>query len=233
MGSTSLRELHKHVLDALRRLRRGLSRRGQRGRKRKPGRPPKARARRRGLTNKEKSAFVFKHRWLIVRRRDKMSDQERADLATMLSYLPELATLRDFVDRLGLLFEDGQSEATARRRHAALVSDRSFLAVPELAKAIGALGAEKFVKMIAFLKSRACHRVRTNNHVERVNRKLRYEEKARYRWRSRRTTVRFLVLLLDRCWKKERAARNRWQEESPPTVRGRSSPKRKAVKRVA
>ena len=32
-----------------------------------------------------------------------MSDQERADLATMLSYLPELKTLRDFVDGLGIL----------------------------------------------------------------------------------------------------------------------------------
>ena len=87
--------------------------------------------------------------------------------------------------------------------------------------------------MIAFLKGPACRRVRTNNHVERVNRKLRYEEKARYRWRSRRTTVRFLVLLLDRCWNQERAARNRWQEESPPTVRDRSSPKTEVVKRVA
>ena len=125
----------------------------------------------------------------------------------------ELATLRDFVDRLGMLFEEDRSEASARRRHAELVSDRSFLAVPELARAIGALGPEKYARMIAFLKSPACHRVRTNNHVERVNRKLRYEEKARYRWRSRRTTVRFLVLLLDRYWGRERAIRNRWQED--------------------
>src|SRR5215210_7103282 len=157
-----LKDLHKKVLDAVRRMRRGLSRRGNRGRKRKPGRPRKARARQRGLTNKEKSAFIFKHRWLIVRRRDRMSDQERVDLATMLSYLPELKTLRDFVDHLGMLFEEGQSEALAWGRHAALVTNRSFLAVPELAAAIEALGAEKFVKMIAFLKSRACRRVRTN-----------------------------------------------------------------------
>jgi transposase-like protein len=228
-----LKELHKHVLDAVRRLRWGLSRRGNRGRKRRPGRPSKARARRRGLTSKEKSAFVFKHRWLIVRRRDRMSDQERADLDTMLGYLPELKALRDFVDRLGMLFEEGQSEASARGRHEALVSDRSFQAVPELARAIGALAAEKFAKMIAFLKDPACRRVRTNNHVERVNRKLRYEEKARYRWRSRRTTVRFLVLLLDRWWKQERAVRTSWQEESRPTARNRSSPQAEAVKRVA
>jgi len=219
-----LKELHKHVLDAVRRLRRGLSRRGNRGRKRKPGRP-KAKARRRSLTNKEKSAFVFKHRWLIVRRRDKMSDRERADLATMLSYLPELKTLRDFVDQLGELFEEGQGERTARARHAALVTDRSFLAVPELASAVAALAPEKFTKMIAFLRSPACRRVRTNNHVERVNRKLRYEEKARYKWRRRRTTVRFVVLLLDRYWRQERALRNRWQAEDQPAIRDRSSPR--------
>lgn len=228
-----LKELHKHVLDAVRRLRRGLSRRGNRGRKRKPGRRPKGRAKRKGLTNKEKSAFIFKHRWLIVRRRDKMSDQERADLATMLSYLPELKTLRDFVDRLVVLFEEGQSEASAWGRHAALIANPSFLALPELAKAIGALAAEKFAKMITFLKSPACRRVRTNNHVERVNRKLRYEEKARYKWRKRRTTVRFLVLLLDRYWKYERAMRSRWQEQSRPPVRNRSSPTVVTAKRVA
>lgn len=66
--------------------------------------------------------------------------------------------------------------------------------------------------MIAFLESPACRRVRTNNHVERVNRKLRYEERDRYKWWKRRTTVRFLVLLQGRYWGRERAMRNRWQE---------------------
>ncbi|WP_422930015.1 transposase [Singulisphaera sp. PoT] len=112
-----LKDLHQRVLDAVRRMRRGLSRRGNRGRKRKPGRP-RRRSRRR-LTNKEKSAFVFKHRWLIVKRREGMSAGERADLETMLSYLPELKTLRDFVDRLTMLFEEGQTEELARGRHAA------------------------------------------------------------------------------------------------------------------
>jgi hypothetical protein len=104
--------------------------------------------------------------------------------------------------------------------------------VPELAKAIGALAAEKFAKLIAFLASLACRRVRTNNHVERVNRKLRYEEKARYKWRKRRTTVRFLALLLDRYWKQERAKRNRWREEYQPADRNRSSPKAGTTNRV-
>jgi transposase-like protein len=228
-----LKELHKLVLDAVRRLRRGLSRRGNRGRKRRRGRPPKSRARRREPTNKEKSAFVFQHRWLVVKRRERMSEQEAANLAAMLGYLPELKVLRDFVDRLEMLFEEGQSEALAWGRHAALLGSSAFLAVPELAAALGMLPAEKFAKMIAFLKSPACRRVRTNNHVERVNRKLRYEEKSRYRWRSRRTTVRFLVLLLDRHWGRERAIRSRWQDEPRSIDRNRSSPKATDGKRVA
>jgi hypothetical protein len=79
--------------------------------------------------------------------------------------------------------------------------------------------------MIAFLKSPACRRERTNNHVERINRKLRYEEKSRYKWRKRRTTVRFLVLLLDRYWRHEQTLRNRWPAEPQSENRNRSSPK--------
>ncbi len=150
------------------------------------------------MTNKEKSSFGHRHRHLIVKRREKMTRQERIDLATMQSYLPELKVLRNFVDRLEILFEEGQSEALAWGRHTALVVNRHFLGVPELATALEMLAAEKFVKMIAFLKSQVCQRMRTNNHVERVNRKLRYEEKSRYKWPTRHTTVRFLVLLLDR-----------------------------------
>jgi transposase-like protein len=228
-----LKDLHKLVLDAVRGMRRAMSRRGNRGRKRKRGRPPKSRAKRRKLSNKEKSAFVFKHRWLIVKRRDEMTPQEQADLATMLGYLPELKVLRDFVDRLEVLFEEEQSEARAWGRHADLLSTRCFQKIPELAAALALLPAEKFAKMIAFLKSPACRRVRTNNHVERINRKLRYEEKSRYKWRKRRTTVRFLVLMLDRYWQKERAIRHRWPQDPQSAIRNRSSPKNEAGDRVA
>ena len=84
-----LKDVHQQVLDALRRLRRDLARRGNRGRKRQRGRPRRHRSRRRGLTLKEKAAFVFKHRYLIVKRRDEMSCQDRLDLETMFQYLPE------------------------------------------------------------------------------------------------------------------------------------------------
>ena len=78
-----------------------------------------------------------------------MTDQKRDDLATMLSYLPELKPLRDFVDRLGMLFEEGRGEVLAWGRRAALIGNWSFLAVPKLAKAVETLGAEEFTKMIA------------------------------------------------------------------------------------
>jgi transposase-like protein len=228
-----LKDLHQLVLDALRRFRRGLERRGNRGRKRRRGRPSGSRKSRRGSTLKEKSAFIFKHRFLIVRRRDEMSRQERIDLNTMLNDLPELRPLREFVDGLQALFAENQSEPTAWRRHQSLTTNPSFLSIAELAKAVKKLGREKFAKMIAFLKSPACRRMRTNNHVERINRKLRHEEKARYKWRSRRTIVRFMVLLLDRYWEREKAARSRWAEEGGPIAQERDAPKTVPRPRVA
>jgi len=60
------------------------------------------------------------------------------------------------------------------------------------------LKPEPFAKRIAFLRSRAAKRVRTNNHVERANRKLRCYGKARDKGRRRRTIVRFLLLAVDR-----------------------------------
>ena len=72
--------------------------------------------------------------------------------------------------------------------------------VPELATALKMLEPEKFTKMIAFLRSGVGQRVRTNNHVERMNRWLRLYEKTRYKWRSARTKVRFVWLLVDRRW---------------------------------
>ena len=196
-----LKEINAKVLDAVRRLRRQMARRGNRGRKPKRGRPPKTRAKRKGLTNKEKARYVFKRRYLVVKRRVNLTDAERDELAKILAYLPELATLRSFVDQVYALFEDGQTAEGAKGRRSALMATAEFAAVAELAEAMKMLGEEKFAKMIAFLASPAGHRVRTNNHVERTNRRLRFLEKVRYKWRRRRMLVRFVVLILDR-WRR-------------------------------
>src|SRR5262245_7672141 len=64
-----IQDITDQVRVAVRRLRRVCERRGQAGRKCKRGRPRKGakkRARSKGPTNKEKAAYVFKRRYLIV-----------------------------------------------------------------------------------------------------------------------------------------------------------------------
>jgi len=61
--------------------------------------------------------------------------------------------------------------------------------------------SQKFPKLMAYLKDPLSRRVRTNNHVERTNRMFRLLEKVRYKWRRRRTLVRFVVLTLDGIWR--------------------------------
>jgi Transposase len=200
-----LKDINGHVFDALRRLRRNL---GRRGRPRRRGRPTKAQRRaraRRDQTKKAQAHFIWKHRHLIVTRPEHLTGRERGWLSRMFDYLPELRQLRRFVRRVYKLFDPQQSPHQARCRRAALVKDAAFLADPDLAKALALLGAEKFDKMIAYLHSPAAQRVRTNNHVERTNRRLRQFEKVRYKWRRRRTIVRFLVLAIDR-WHQRRVA---------------------------
>lgn len=102
------------------------------------------------------------------------------------------------------LFDPKRSFRQVCNRWANLVTTPEFLADADLARALAMLTEEKFEKMIAYLESPLGQRVRTNNHVERTNRRLRYLEKVRYKWRRRRTIVRFVVLALNR-WRHKKA----------------------------
>ena len=198
-----IKDINKLILDAVRRLKSAMARRGQAGRKKKrgrKGRKAKAAAARRGPTVKEKAHFVFKRRHLIVKRRENLTEAERDDLTRMLEYLPELATLRRFADRIYWLFDTPKGTHQAGCRRSAVVRDPAFRAVPELVKAMDGLDEAKFPKLMAYLNGPASRRVRTNNHVERTNRLFRFLEKVRYKWRRRRTLVRFVVLKLDEVW---------------------------------
>jgi transposase-like protein len=196
-------DINKLILDAVRRLRVAMSRRAKAGRKKKRGRKShkaKAAAARRGPTVKEKSNFVFKHRYLIVKRRENLTESECHDLKQMLEFLPELAILRRFADRIYWLFDTPKDFHQAGCRRAAILHDSVFQTVPELVKAMEQLDDQRFPKLMAFLKNPLSRRVRTNNHVERTNRMFRFLEKVRYKWRRRRTVVRFVVLKLDEVW---------------------------------
>jgi len=202
-----IKDINDCVFDALRRLRRRLA--GQSKRKRGRGRPSKAQKRaraRRGATKKEQAYFIWKHRHLIVTRPTELTGRDRRWLSQMFKALPALRTLREFALKVYRLFDPEQSPRQARCRRAALVKAPEFLADPDLTRALAMLTPDKFDKMIAYLHSPAGQRVRTNNHVERTNRRLRYFEKVRYKWRRRRTIVRFVVLAFDRWRQRQLAA---------------------------
>jgi hypothetical protein len=219
-----LRDILAKVLEAVRRLRQAQARRGRAGRPRRRGRPSKgqqARRRQRGRTAKEKAAFVWKHRFLIVKRTARLSPAERQELEQMLAYLPELATLRSFSQAIYRLLDDSKTLRVARWRHTWLRYDPKYKQVRELVEALQILAKPKLAKAMAFVQQPAGRQVRTNNHVERMNRRLRFWEKVRYRWRKRKWVVRWVVLLLNECWQQAAAngtAKKATQsgERSPP-----------------
>ena len=214
-----IKDINELILDAVRRLKTAMARRAKAGRKKKRGRKSKQTkkaAARRGPSVKDKAYFVFKHRYLIVKRRENLTDIEAADLTRMLEYLPELATLRRFADRIYWLFDTPKDFHQAGCRRATIVRDPAFLGVPELAKAIEHLEEKKFKKLMAYLSSPVNRRVRTNNHVERTNRMFRFLEKVRYKWRRRRSLVRFVVLKLDEVWSNWSPAKDATGDTSKP-----------------
>jgi hypothetical protein len=95
------------------------------------------------------------------------------------------------------------------------------------------LDEEKFPKLMAYLKGPASRRVRTNNHVERPNRLFRFLEEVRYKWRRRRTLVRFVVLTLDRVWAERTTAHAKATDRPGPrgsgTTKGETRKQRQAA----
>ena len=226
-----IKDINTCVLDALRRLRRQLAGQGQSTRRRGRLSQAQKRARTRyAATKREQAYFVWKHRYLIVSRPENLTGRDRRNLSRMFAGLPALRRLRAFVLLVHGIFEPELSFRQAAGRWAKLVTTAEFMADPDLARALAMLTAEKFDKMIAYLHSPAGQRVRTNNHAERTNRRLRYFEKVRYKWRRRRTIVRFVVLALER-WRQRHAKTDRAEPICPqagPTPK-QSTPRLKKV----
>jgi hypothetical protein len=219
-----IRDLNKKVHEGIRRVRRDLAARGRRGRKKKRGPKPKGRRSKPSggppRTQKERSVYLFRRRFLFLRRPEGLSRSERQELAMMITWSPELATLRRFVVKTYAMF-DAETPRQAWGRRAALLRDPRYGQLPELAEALGMLGEETFAKVMAYLARPADRRVRTNNHVERTNRTLRRLEEARYCWRGLKALMRFLMMKLDVVWS-ERLAEldgivDRWASDEPPS----------------
>jgi hypothetical protein len=199
-----LKDINDLILKGVRRLARAMARRGNRGRKRKRGRPSKARRAAReaaGPTSKEKAAFVMKHRFLIVKKTSDLDKQQWDHLVQMFEYLPELRPLWHFASEVNDLFEAKARVQTLWKRRAALLGKEKYKEVAELKEAMEMLEEGKFRKMVAFTYGEAGRKVRTNNHVERANRRIRFAEKVRYKWRRRKWVLRYVLLALDRWWR--------------------------------
>jgi hypothetical protein len=106
--------------------------------------------------------------------------------------------------------------------------------VPELVKTLEQLDEEKFPKLMAYPRGPISRRARINNHVERTNRTFRVLEQMRYKWRRRRTVVRFTVLTLDVIWREWTPAGAKDPERPKPTPCGKSQvPEDQRSRRVA
>ncbi len=177
-----LRDVLDKVLAGVRRLRRAQARRGRAGRKRRRGRPSKrhqARRRQRGPTAKEKAAFVWQHRFLIVKRTAKLTETAREELAQLFAYLPELRPLWSFRQDRYRLLDDAQTLRVARWRYTWLRYDPKYQGVRELVEALELWADPKLTKAMAFVGQPAGSQVRTNNPVERLHRRLRFAAKVR------------------------------------------------------
>jgi transposase-like protein len=218
-----LKDVNELILKGVRRLARVMARRGNRGRKRKRGRPGKTRQTARaaaGPTNKEKAAFVMKRRFLIAKKISDLTKQQWDDLTRMFDYLPQLRVLWHFATEVNDLFEKEGRVQTLYKRRAALLRKETYREVPELEEAMGMLEEGKFRKMVAFTYSEGGKKVRTNNHVERANRRLRFAEKVRYKWRHRKWVLRYVLLALDRWWRQaDEATRHVGEQRHKPLAR--------------
>ena len=204
----AMSEINDHVLDAVREVRRAIKpKRIKKGR----GRPSKRnRARVKKLKEqREKADRLFRRRHLIVTKRKNVKAVDQSMLDELLSLSPTLGTLRAFVDDLHELFAIRRTKKQAMKIWRRMRRNKSYLKNEHLCKALAVLSKENMEKLLVYLDSESSVRskVRTNNHVERCNRVLRYLEKVRYKWRRRRTIVRHILLQFANWMKrKENAA---------------------------
>ena len=77
-------------------------------------------------------------------------------------------------------------------------NNAEYQEVPELREALEGLGKGKLGKTLSLLGQPEGERQKTNNHVERMNRKLRFDEKARCKRRRRKSIVRWVLLRISR-----------------------------------
>jgi hypothetical protein len=197
-------EVNDHVLDAVREVRRAIKpKQIKKGR----GRPNKRnRARVKKLKEQRAQADrLFRRRHLIVTKKSNLTTKDQSTLDELLSLSPTLGILRSFLNDLHELFAVRRSKDQAWKIWRRMRRHPSYLSNEHLRKAPEVLKKENMVKLLTYLDRPPSTRskIRTNNHVERCNRVLRYLEKVRYKWRRRRTIVRHILLQFENWIKRK------------------------------
>ena len=191
-----IKDVNKLILEGVRAIRNQIQRQGNKGRKRKRGRPTEQarqqRQRRKGMTKKEQATFIGEHLYLIVRKQEELTDEEKAELELMFQIAPELELFRRFNQQFYRLFDKDITQQQARYRRTQMVNNPDYQANEFLTKALKKLAKDKFEKMITFLAWENVER--TNNHVERNNRVFRMMQKTRYKRRKKHTLEKALEL---------------------------------------
>ena len=147
-------------------------------------------------TQRERADRLLRRRHLIVTKPSNIKPQDQATLDELLSLSPMLGILRSFVNDLHELFAIRRRKNQAWKIWRRMRRHRSYLENEYLSKALKVLSKDNMLGLLCYLDRPPCNRskLRTNNHVERCNRVLRYLEKVRYKWRRRRTIVRHILL---------------------------------------
>jgi hypothetical protein len=188
-------EVNKLVLDAARQVRRELKPKQIKKGRGRPSKKQQARTRR--LKKQRAQADkLFRNRHVLVRKRSKMTARHAKALQELLLLSPVLKTLRRFTDDIHALFAIRRSKSQAWKIWRRMRRSANYRAVPALAKALEVLNKSNMEKLLVYLDEPLSVRTktRTNNHVERCNRKLRYLEKVRYKWRRSKTIIRHVLL---------------------------------------
>jgi hypothetical protein len=193
-----IKDVNKLSLDGVRAIKNRLKRQGNKGRKKRRGRPSKKaqqqRQRRSGMSTKEQASFIWEQQYLMVRKEDDLSDQDREERALLFEIAPELKLFRQFNQQVYRLFEQGITKQCARSRRTRLVNQAPYQANACLAKALKKIRKNTFDKMLVLLGWE--NGQRTNNHVERHNRVFRMMQKTRYKRRKPHTMEKALELEL-------------------------------------
>jgi hypothetical protein len=152
--------------------------------KRRRGRPSK-RGRPR-VNHDEKRKEVNQQRFLFAMNPAKMSDEETSALSQLIEAHPKLSIPRDFMLKAFNLFDPANTPEISERLRQEILTDPRFQADEHLSASLDRLrDDEKFTKLTLFL--RYDNLDRTNNDVERDNRRFRKKQKSHYRLRTART----------------------------------------------